>query len=204
MPLDYSKWDNLEISDDSDIECHPNVDKRSMIRWKQQAIHRERAERKAKIEQLEQFIPLSTWVVDELDATIASVSGTNGLEQTKELLQRAKENGRGIVAVAMPPKKDDEDDDEKPKQPVTLEKALTSIIDTFEPRWQEESAHDELLERLKGVRKDASDVLEKSKSELEKLKKEASKKLTMENMFRETSNRTVKLFMVPQQYVCDA
>jgi len=23
--INYSKWDNLEISDDSDIECHPNV-----------------------------------------------------------------------------------------------------------------------------------------------------------------------------------
>lgn len=23
--INYSKWDDLEISDDSDIECHPNV-----------------------------------------------------------------------------------------------------------------------------------------------------------------------------------
>lgn len=50
MPLNYSKWDNLEVkyllyttsttlfltnsqlSDDSDIEGHPNVDKKSLIR----------------------------------------------------------------------------------------------------------------------------------------------------------------------------
>lgn len=58
MPLNYSKWDNLEVSraveapahtwsgsnadhlplfsrqlsDDSDIEEHPNIDKKSMIR----------------------------------------------------------------------------------------------------------------------------------------------------------------------------
>lgn len=48
MPLNYSKWDKLEVgilrsccasqadivqlSDDSDIEGHPNVDKRSLIR----------------------------------------------------------------------------------------------------------------------------------------------------------------------------
>ncbi|KAF9913448.1 hsp90 co-chaperone Cdc37 [Lobosporangium transversale] len=47
--INYSKWDNLEISDDSDIECHPNVDKRSMIRWKQEQIHREREARRTKI-----------------------------------------------------------------------------------------------------------------------------------------------------------
>ncbi len=50
MPLNYSKWDQLEVghhavnsikdthpsfsqlSDDSDIEGHPNVDKKSLIR----------------------------------------------------------------------------------------------------------------------------------------------------------------------------
>ncbi|KAI9621058.1 hypothetical protein H4Q26_013252 [Puccinia striiformis f. sp. tritici PST-130] len=46
MPLNYSKWDALELSDDSDIECHPNVDKRSFIRLKQRQIHQKRDERK--------------------------------------------------------------------------------------------------------------------------------------------------------------
>ncbi|KAI9231113.1 MAG: Cdc37, N-terminal domain-containing protein, partial [Podila humilis] len=50
--INYSKWDDLEISDDSDIECHPNVDKRSMIRWKQEQIHREREARRNKIKEL--------------------------------------------------------------------------------------------------------------------------------------------------------
>ena len=39
MPIDYSKWDKIEISDDSDVEVHPNVDKQSFIRWKQRDIH---------------------------------------------------------------------------------------------------------------------------------------------------------------------
>jgi len=50
MPLNYSKWDQLELSDDSDIEGHPNVDKRSLIRWKQRDIHEKRETRKHKIE----------------------------------------------------------------------------------------------------------------------------------------------------------
>jgi cell division cycle protein 37 len=31
--LNYSKWDQLELSDDSDIEGHPNVDKKSLIKF---------------------------------------------------------------------------------------------------------------------------------------------------------------------------
>ncbi|KAJ6508692.1 Cdc37 N terminal kinase binding-domain-containing protein [Mycena sanguinolenta] len=52
MPLNYKKWDQLELSDDSDIEGHPNVDKRSLIRWKQRDIHEKREARKAKIDHL--------------------------------------------------------------------------------------------------------------------------------------------------------
>eukprot|EP00842_Homolaphlyctis_polyrhiza_P005605 jgi/Hompol1/6045/HPOL_004823-RA len=39
------KWDRIELSDDEDFECHPNVDKKSMIRWKQSQVHKERRER---------------------------------------------------------------------------------------------------------------------------------------------------------------
>ena len=42
---DYSKWDNLTLSDDSDTECHPNIDKKSFIKWKREALHQERDER---------------------------------------------------------------------------------------------------------------------------------------------------------------
>ncbi|KAJ6559104.1 Cdc37 N terminal kinase binding-domain-containing protein [Mycena vulgaris] len=52
MPLNYQKWDQLELSDDSDIEGHPNVDKRSLIRWKQRDIHEKRELRKVKIDHL--------------------------------------------------------------------------------------------------------------------------------------------------------
>ncbi|EPQ27272.1 uncharacterized protein PFL1_05195 [Pseudozyma flocculosa PF-1] len=50
--LNYSKWDNLELSDDSDIEVHPNIDKKSFVRWKQQDIHQKREQRKQEIQQL--------------------------------------------------------------------------------------------------------------------------------------------------------
>ena len=51
--LNYSKWDNIELSDDSDIEVHPNVDKRSFIQWKQRDIHEKRELRRIRRSQLE-------------------------------------------------------------------------------------------------------------------------------------------------------
>ncbi|KAN0075829.1 hypothetical protein V8E54_007099 [Elaphomyces granulatus] len=52
MVVDYRKWDALEVSDDSDIEVHPNVDKRSFIRAKQNQIHQQRWERRHEIQTL--------------------------------------------------------------------------------------------------------------------------------------------------------
>jgi cell division cycle protein 37 len=52
MPVDYSKWDAIELSDDEDFECHPNVDKKSMIRWKQAQIHMKRKDLNDKIQAL--------------------------------------------------------------------------------------------------------------------------------------------------------
>ncbi|KAF7288542.1 Hsp90 co-chaperone Cdc37g [Mycena chlorophos] len=75
MPLNYSKWDKLELSDDSDIEEHPNVDKRSMIRWKQRDIHEKREARKYKIGQLEAQIACNNVLlprIKEIATTLAS------------------------------------------------------------------------------------------------------------------------------------
>lgn len=51
--VDYSKWDNIELSDDSDVEVHPNVDKSSFIRWKQRDIHEKRLQRAQQIKGLQ-------------------------------------------------------------------------------------------------------------------------------------------------------
>ncbi|RPA83578.1 Hsp90 co-chaperone Cdc37 [Ascobolus immersus RN42] len=52
MPVDYSKWDKIELSDDSDIEVHPNVDKRSFINAKRRQIHEQREQRKMQIKRI--------------------------------------------------------------------------------------------------------------------------------------------------------
>lgn len=46
MPIDYSKWKTIEVSDDED-DTHPNIDTPSLFRWRHQA----RLERMAEFEQ---------------------------------------------------------------------------------------------------------------------------------------------------------
>ncbi|KAJ3225084.1 hsp90 co-chaperone Cdc37 [Chytriomyces hyalinus] len=60
----YSKWDKLELSDDEDFECHPNVDKASMVRWKQAEVHRKRRERSDKIKALQMETQMNNKIVE--------------------------------------------------------------------------------------------------------------------------------------------
>ncbi|KAH9030494.1 Cdc37 N terminal kinase binding-domain-containing protein [Lactarius pseudohatsudake] len=52
MPLNYSKWDKIEISDSSDIETHPNVDTKSLTLFYQRQIRNKRKARNHRIERL--------------------------------------------------------------------------------------------------------------------------------------------------------
>ncbi|KAK3069684.1 hsp90 co-chaperone Cdc37 [Teratosphaeriaceae sp. CCFEE 6253] len=73
MPVDYSKWDALELSDDSDIEVHPNVDKRSFIRAKQNQIHQQRFDRKHRITTLKYEKVVNDGLLSRIDALLKSL-----------------------------------------------------------------------------------------------------------------------------------
>jgi cell division cycle protein 37 len=51
MPIDYSKWKDIEISDDED-DTHPNIDTPSLFRWRHQARVERMAEKKKEKEEL--------------------------------------------------------------------------------------------------------------------------------------------------------
>ncbi|KAJ7134710.1 Cdc37 N terminal kinase binding-domain-containing protein [Mycena epipterygia] len=77
MPLNYGKWDQLELSDDSDIEGHPNVDKRSLIRWKQRDIHEKREQRKVKIEHFRAQIACNNVLYPRIQSIQASLTSSD-------------------------------------------------------------------------------------------------------------------------------
>ncbi|KAL1950722.1 hypothetical protein VTO73DRAFT_5846 [Trametes versicolor] len=91
MPLNYSKWDKLELSDDSDIETHPNVDKKSLVRWKQRDIHEKREMRKLHIAQLKADIACNEVLRPRLVQIAADVEA-QGPPHFSQLVERFKTN----------------------------------------------------------------------------------------------------------------
>ena len=54
LSFNYSKWDNLDVSDEEEdgADCHPNIDKKSWVRLKQQKRADEREKQKALLDKL--------------------------------------------------------------------------------------------------------------------------------------------------------
>jgi len=52
MPLDYRKWDHIEVSDDED-DTHPNIDTPSLFKWRHEARVQRMEEMKSKTETVE-------------------------------------------------------------------------------------------------------------------------------------------------------
>ncbi|OAD72281.1 hypothetical protein PHYBLDRAFT_98632, partial [Phycomyces blakesleeanus NRRL 1555(-)] len=181
MPLDYSKWDNLELSDDSDIECHPNVDKRSMIKWKQESIHHERAERKAKIEHLEFLIAQQK----RLAARLEALNGT--LQKGSDEEEEAKK-GDFRPTIPNPNGNGKMPDNIGPDQVfVMMMDQIEGGLKNHSPAHVRKVVSGQLQQTLEATNTN----IQASSKELAALHKEADKKLTSENMFKETANRTI-------------
>lgn len=190
MPLDYSKWDNLELSDDSDIEVHPNVDKRSMIKWKQEAIHRERAERKAKIDYLTQFVPQQENVLKKVQEL------TNMLKDTEDDLAGIKK-----VIQVLDQQQTEADPNMKVPSAGGKEMDVAQVFSAMKTQIAAGLASNSpaevkktLLERFSQTEATVQKTVTEASRELAKLNEESKKKMTSENMFTsEKSNKTVSL-----------
>ncbi|KAJ2517811.1 hsp90 co-chaperone Cdc37, partial [Coemansia sp. RSA 2049] len=66
MPLDYSKWDNLELSDDSDVEIHPNIERGTFLRLRQRKIREERENRRVRKERNEALISMNKDLIERV------------------------------------------------------------------------------------------------------------------------------------------
>ncbi|KAH7115845.1 hypothetical protein B0J11DRAFT_112202 [Dendryphion nanum] len=73
MVINYSKWDALELSDDSDIEVHPNVDKKSFIRAKQAQIHQQRDQRRHQIKTLKYERIINDGLTERIDGLLTAL-----------------------------------------------------------------------------------------------------------------------------------
>lgn len=118
--LNYDKWAALELSDDSDIEEHPNIDKRSMINWKQRDIHEQREARKQRIANYHAEVDLNNVLIPRV----------------VELRTKVKETGRAAFSTEVKRLKENPSDAKPPtghaKQPTYDEMMLHMLLKIWE------------------------------------------------------------------------
>ncbi|CAI2347199.1 unnamed protein product [Caenorhabditis sp. 36 PRJEB53466] len=73
MPIDYSKWKDIEVSDDED-DTHPNIDTPSLFRWRHQARLERMAEKKQEKERIEKEKGTANKKMEELEKKFAEAN----------------------------------------------------------------------------------------------------------------------------------
>ncbi|KAG7290803.1 hypothetical protein NEMBOFW57_000807 [Staphylotrichum longicolle] len=191
MPVDYSKWDALELSDDSDIEVHPNVDKRSFIRAKQNQIHAERQQRRNQIETLKYERIINDTLIKRISALLASLKAHASDAKTKnpgEVAFRAvMESAAGL----------DPKDDQPPPRPAGVHNAeeqlpsytkmMATLLDQVnkaldEKKLAQDERYDGMVAEIGEHLKKVTDLQGELIKKLGELEKEESRKITSEGL----------------------
>ncbi|KAK0817925.1 hsp90 co-chaperone Cdc37 [Friedmanniomyces endolithicus] len=194
MPVDYSKWDALELSDDSDIEVHPNVDKRSFIRAKQNQIHQQRFERKHRITTLKYEKVVNDGLLARIDALLKALEShkqdVEGKKQADEIDGVVFDclvdvQGDGSLGEDQPPGAP-EGVHSKEQQP-SYSKMMGALVDQVKTEVDKSKA--EGVARYEGYTKEIGGHLTKVQdlqkdlfTELNKLEKEEGSKITSESI----------------------
>ncbi|KAL2137187.1 hypothetical protein VTI74DRAFT_7734 [Chaetomium olivicolor] len=191
MPVDYSKWDALELSDDSDIEVHPNVDKRSFIRAKQHQIHMERQQRKTQIETLKYERTINDTLIKRISSLLASLKAHADDAKTKnpgEVAFRAvMESAAGL----------DPKDDQPPPRPAgvhnaeeklpTYTKMMATLLDQVnkaldDKKIEQDKRYDGMVAEIEDHLKKVNDLQGELLAKLAELEKIEASKITSESI----------------------
>ncbi|GAP89621.2 putative cell division cycle protein 37 [Rosellinia necatrix] len=186
MPLDYSKWDKLELSDDSDIEVHPNVDKRSFIRAKQNQIHAERQQRRLQIETYKYERQVNDGLLKRISGLLAALQA-NAAQAESNLAEMAF---RAVIESAGNP-----EDDQPPTPPEgvrvegaqtpTYTKMMATLLDQVNGTLNErnpENRYDAMVEEIGNHLKKVQDLQKQLEEKLAELELEGSRKITSEGI----------------------
>ncbi|KAH8113509.1 hsp90-like protein [Phellopilus nigrolimitatus] len=178
MPLNYSKWDALELSDDSDIEGHPNVDHRSLVNWKRRDIHEKRAMRNQKIADIKAEVACNDVLLPRLRTITEEVHGApDGPAQFSRIVEQLKTNPSPQAPETDSPHKLTYD-----------EMILSLLLKVFEDAKEkgvdknDERLREVLIANLKGHVAKLGERQEELKKDLEKEEEERTKKITSESI----------------------
>jgi len=195
MPLNYSKWDQLELSDDSDIEGHPNVDHKSLVRMMQRSIHEKRDERKQRIAHLRAEIDCNDVLLPRLDTIVKDVEA-GGPSYFSSLVERLKTNPS--------PDKPDTPSPNQPTYDAMLEASLVKVWQDVKEKGitkNDNQLGDALVQGLKDHIDEFRAHHKHLHEELESELKEQSKKITSDDIHEGFSSKYVPAKPEPEPLV---
>ncbi|KAK3896582.1 Cdc37 N terminal kinase binding-domain-containing protein [Staphylotrichum tortipilum] len=188
--VDYSKWDALELSDDSDVEVHPNVDKRSFIRAKQNQIHMERQQRKLQIEAYKHQRIVNEALAQRLSLLVSAVQSSiqdadaNPFDTAfKAMMELALRNPEDDIPPPRPDGLSDPDSPPLPQYSNMVAAVLDEVSKALGQRRVEdrtlrlEAFVEELRVHIQNIQDAQADLIKK----LEELEQQSSKKITSDS-----------------------
>ncbi|KAI9037901.1 Hsp90 co-chaperone CDC37 [Aspergillus affinis] len=184
MVLDYSKWDALELSDDSDIEVHPNVDKRSFIQAKQNQIHQQRVHRRYEIETLKYERIINDGLLSRINKLLAILRENQGSNTPEEFVFQVLMESASNPAEDSPPEAPEGVHTQVKEQP-KYSQMMSSLVDQVKQEIGDVSTEEKTKAYIKGVQghKDKVQGLQKELLEkLAQLEKEESSKITSDQL----------------------
>ncbi|EED14943.1 Hsp90 co-chaperone Cdc37 [Talaromyces stipitatus ATCC 10500] len=185
MVLDYSKWDALELSDDSDIEVHPNVDKRSFIRAKQNQIHQQRMQRRHEIETLKYERIINDGLLERIDKLLGALrEHEDSSRNPEELVFQSLIESAGDPAKDQPPAPPAGVYTHEKEQP-KYSQMMSSLVDQVKKEVTESKAENTFRAYITGVQGHKDKVLGLQQELLKKLaelEKEEKSKITSDSI----------------------
>lgn len=185
MVVNYSKWDALELSDDSDIEVHPNVDKRSFIRAKQNQIHQARFERRHQIETLKYERIINDGLLRRIDTLLNALrSHEANASNADELVFQSLIESAGDPTDDEPPKPPEGVHTQEKEQP-TYSKMMGALVDQVKKEVDESKSEDRYKQYIKGVQshqKKVRDLQKELEAKLNELEREEGRKITSDSI----------------------
>lgn len=177
----------MELSDDSDVEVHPNVDKRSFIRAKQNQIHLERQQRRHHIETLKYEQKINDGLIKRISSLLAALKRHAADAETRnpaEVAFQAVMESAGDPAGDKVPERppgvhaEVEQPPSYTKMMATLLDQVNKALDEKKPESRYTAMMEEIGEHLKKVEELQSELLKK----LAELEKEESSKITSDSI----------------------
>lgn len=182
---DPLRWDALELSDDSDIEVHPNVDKRSFIRAKQNQIHQQRYERRHQIETLKYERIVNDGLLERIDALLAALRSHEAEARNsgpEQYMMQALMQSHGDPSKDQPPKPP-EGVYTKSEQP-RYSQMMASLVDQVKSDVgeQPEDWYRSYTKGIEGHHTKVRNLQKELQEKLAELEKEEGKKITSDSI----------------------